>query len=98
MKKMLFSFALALTAVCAYSQVRIDWQQCHGGHEQSRCWRLYGTDNHREWRLCETRGGGKVRISFHYSTDHHTLSRNIFLFLRHKAILSDLSKCQRKTN
>ena len=37
MKKLLFSFALALTAVCAYSQVRIDWQQCYGtfGHDKA---------------------------------------------------------------
>ena len=39
MKRFLISLLISLTATCAYSQIRIDWQQCYGslGHDDAHC-------------------------------------------------------------
>lgn len=45
MKRLMFSFVLALIAVCAYSQIRIDWQQCYGSMGNDRATRIVKKPN-----------------------------------------------------
>ena len=40
MKRFLISLLISLTATCAYSQIRIDWQQCYGSFNYDQAHRI----------------------------------------------------------